>query len=894
MQQVQAVGKEDDNRQSLRKLSVVAERESELVPDSSNQLPWRRQVAVFVLYLGLAVAYTYPLAFQLSNHIPDKHPTANLTSDAALPSWYPWWVQKALLNPEESILHSDWVFYPVGMEMTMQPAMFLHGAMTIPLWWLDITTANNIVILISFALSGLAACLLGFYLFRSLPAALFCGFVYAFCPFKFLHLEGHYQLMATETLPLVALSLVRLYDTPSRRHLLWAGCWLGVTIYTDYYYFAYSLLLFAAIAAYQLVTRGERLRTLQHTLVVGLLALVITSPLLVPALQSASRSDYAVATGHEEHKADLLSFFIPGERQWVGQPLQPWVGDLLNMEAVDGIEHSLYVGWGLLILCGFYARQIFRSGGHARLFVFIAGGFLVLTLGPELGLNGVKEIGGWSLPLPGALLAELPVFKGARAPSRIYIVAVIGLAVWAGYALQMLLNAISVRGIRSSTVAGLVVAVTAIEYITPVNLSAFERAPWLDIVRNDPAPGTIVHMPLRPFLAAFHQPRTDRKVMRVILGRTDPEVALYYWRNDALRFFTFPQYIAAEPRPLAAGYAIDLLHVRYVSLDRMILEPRLEYICSILESAYGMKRVYEDNSTVLYRYPHRFRVFEGMNFTVKHETSEMQLIYGWSNRRKLGDETITWMTLPRPILALPPMAVDDYVLNLDVMVLSTEAVEVAVEIEGEGLGTYTLNPGRNRMAVPIERGQLRDTELNLVRMFTDRSVGLPHRAGMSTDPSPYNVPIEVTSEGHFTRNHGVARIQIGSQAHATRSPGILAVTVDSTGHTETRLFEHVTEGVTIDSLEKFILSAPVSATTAIAICRSGMIYGGSLMQALRWLGLPPGTKLNRLNSLAIIGSRDGRPPVIDTGAAVAEIVLGPIEATADASIGLIGAQLTAR
>lgn len=67
----------------------------------------RRLLAVFSLYLILAVLYTYPLAFNLSTHIPDKHAVVDLRSDSALQTWYPWWVRKALLSTEESVLHSN-------------------------------------------------------------------------------------------------------------------------------------------------------------------------------------------------------------------------------------------------------------------------------------------------------------------------------------------------------------------------------------------------------------------------------------------------------------------------------------------------------------------------------------------------------------------------------------------------------------------------------------------------------------------------------------------------------------------------------------------------------------------------------------------------------------------
>ena len=143
---------------------------------------WKQLLIVTAAYGVLGCVYTYPLVLRISTHIPDLSEIVDEFQDPALASWLPWWAQTALLHSDRDLLHCDWVYYPHGMEMTMQPAMILHGIMTIPFTGLDFTTANNIVILISFALSGLSAFLLGYYVLRNWPGALLCGFVYSFCP----------------------------------------------------------------------------------------------------------------------------------------------------------------------------------------------------------------------------------------------------------------------------------------------------------------------------------------------------------------------------------------------------------------------------------------------------------------------------------------------------------------------------------------------------------------------------------------------------------------------------------------------------------------------------------------------------------------------------------------
>ena len=292
------------------------------VPDApAGRVPSRRQQALaLMVYATLAVLYTHPLLLDVSTHVPGTKAVLEEFEDASLQSWYPWRVRSALLDPGEELLHSNWVFHPAGMEMTMQPAMFLHGLMTVPLAWLGFTTANNIVILLSFCLSGFTAFLLAMYVLRSMPAALLAGFIFAFCPYKFQHLAGHYHLMATETLPMVALSLLRLHDIPTVRRAVWTSIWLSVTILTSYYYFAFALLLVGGFTAFRALAERS-IRPLKWTALVGVMSLIGASPVLLPALKTASTSDYSFGTEHDSFKADLLSFVVPSDRQWVSAPI---------------------------------------------------------------------------------------------------------------------------------------------------------------------------------------------------------------------------------------------------------------------------------------------------------------------------------------------------------------------------------------------------------------------------------------------------------------------------------------------------------------------------------------------------------------------------------------------
>ena len=67
--------------------------------------------------------------------------------------------------------------------------------------------------------------------------------------------------------------------------------------------------------------------------------------------------------------------------------------------------------------------------------------------------------------------------------------------------------------------------------------------------------------------------------------------------------------------------------------------------------------------------------------------------------------------------------------------------------------------------------------------------------------------------------------------------------------------------------------------------------GGDLGEALGLLGAPSGFTVGRLNSLALIGRRDGSPALYSTGAVEASVGIGDLPVVHDAAIGLLGAYL---
>lgn len=121
-----------------------------------KRLALPRPAWIVLIYSGLALFFTWPLARYFTTHMP-----GNGIDDPAL-GWNLWWIKTRLveqLNPD--IFHVDWMFHPIQINLAFYTLTPLNGLLSIPLQLcFGLTVANNLVLLASFVLSGFGAFLL--------------------------------------------------------------------------------------------------------------------------------------------------------------------------------------------------------------------------------------------------------------------------------------------------------------------------------------------------------------------------------------------------------------------------------------------------------------------------------------------------------------------------------------------------------------------------------------------------------------------------------------------------------------------------------------------------------------------------------------------------------------
>ncbi len=139
---------------------------------------------------------------------------------------------------------SHQVAYPQGQDLRKYMGISLHLYGYIPLIVLGSFEAQyNAYIILTLALNGFCAYLLGRYLSRSLLAGLFCGLVFMLSPYAMLKLDmGFLQKTILWWIPLFLLNLFRFLDQPNPRDALRTGLFWSLMMLTYAPYAWYSVL----------------------------------------------------------------------------------------------------------------------------------------------------------------------------------------------------------------------------------------------------------------------------------------------------------------------------------------------------------------------------------------------------------------------------------------------------------------------------------------------------------------------------------------------------------------------------------------------------------------------------------------------------------------------------
>jgi hypothetical protein len=879
---------------------------------------YRLHAIVIGCYTLLALVLTWPLAAQLTSHIPGE---ATWAFDESTFVWNMWWLKFSLLSRGQSPLFSDYTFFPLGIDLTTYTFNLFNAAFSLPLQMiLSLPLTNNLILLFSYIASAYGTFLLLLYLLshdgpppRPAPlylAAFAAGCVFAFSASRMMYVAlGHYNFVTIQWFPFYTLFLLKTLRQGGFKNMLSAALFAALCLYVELTFSLFLLFLTLIIFSEGYLCQSPRptwpatgrwLGRFAAVAAIAGLSLIFTAPFSLAVLPHFLDPAFAEPGWGEGLKlsADLAGLVSL-------TPLHPlagveWVSELKHV--VEGTSrfkdaNTLFLGYGILAcaLLGYLSRP--KAG---RVWLWSGLIFTVLSLGPLLTINGRNRFNLDGLevtfPLPFALLHYLPLINANRVPNRFGIPLTLALAVLAGYGLAWLLpklNRVSSR--PGSTVvyfflAGLgLLGLMFDQYSVPLSLTDARIPPLYDQIGAEAEPFTLLQLPLgwRNSYGMLGAERTQLQYYqtahhRPILGGNtsrNPAFKFEYYRQiplfQALTETELLRDVEPERLAQAAGQAAELMtlyNIKYLVIHEPI--PRREpYLFSAAATRKLALELIPHQPGPVYESPgvqafqvDRAPIPEPLLIDLGTWAAAPYRGEGWAADETIFAATANWATAREATLFFPVQGAAERFLSLTIAPFTypnSPPQRLQLSLNGTRLVVdHSLHEGwqtvSSRLPAELLRPGLNRLQLHFSDTAQPRQV-LPFSRAIGRTGLISPVDLELNSGPDFAfMTSGFAGQAEDASAHR-RGINLAILDPESGRLLEKRGFDTAANGYEAIALAEFIATLPAGQLVLLASQgpEATAFFTAETWQALQQLGLAPAPVTPPLAAIGVKGAEPG-------------------------------------
>ena len=497
---------------------------------------WVTVTSLLGAFTVATLAYTWPIPAYLDSAYVYTRPSVMPIShaDSYLTSWMLAWGGHALRTAPLRIFDAN-IFYPIRDSLAFSEHMLGAVVQILPVDTIGRSPVldHNVLLLLSYVLTGVGSALLLLELGTSMTAAVVGGALATFGPWRLGYLD-HVNLIANHWMPFTWLFLHRLLRTAR-----WgAGVGFAVSlilqsltsVYHAYYFgVAVGVLLVLHVAWRLPAARGAYLRTTLF----GVLVALALAPTFVPYLVLKERF------GLGRSAWEVFWFSALGEH-FLGAFMYPlrW---LQSRFMIEGAGPNGAIGWGTGFLCiGAVVLGGPRNGRRpATLYLTLALIIALLSLGPTMHLSSGFAPG---IPGPYPLLSFIPGWDALRCPGRASMSSFLAVAILAGLGADAVLARLRSRHARAvaAAILALIVLVDCWRtrfyvWVPPLNSGQWAAHDWVAAH----APGVpILELPLgSPEWQGAYMVLSSRDWNPLVNGHSGFDPAGPYLRGV---FFRFP------------------------------------------------------------------------------------------------------------------------------------------------------------------------------------------------------------------------------------------------------------------------------------------------------------------------------------------------------------------
>jgi hypothetical protein len=382
-------------------------------------------------FTALTLLKAYPLIWHFGSQLPGG------LGDPLLVTWILAWDVHALTTNPLNLFNAN-IFYPVQNTLALSEHMIAVVPLFAPAYLLtgNPIMAYNMVVFLSFILSGLTMFLLVHHWTENFWAALLSGCMFAFVPFRFAELS-HLQLANFYWAPLVLLFLDRFIWSKRWGDLAGFGVCYWLQMLASIYLGWFITVTVGVYVLYHVIRidRGLLTRAMLPRFVVFIVgSVIVLLPFHFPYYTIQRQWDFSTSLEECIHWAadPLLNYLSPPYlfNSVYLTLVESYVPRLRYPDNNQMLFPGLVLGFLAIVGCLATAKSLpaERLRQLQRLFrvVLIAG--LLLSLGPFLVILGNNT----GLPLPYLVFYYLvPGFQAMRVPARFALMAALAASVLA-------------------------------------------------------------------------------------------------------------------------------------------------------------------------------------------------------------------------------------------------------------------------------------------------------------------------------------------------------------------------------------------------------------------------------------------------------------------------------
>ena len=883
---------------------------------SFARVRFRTALAPFAAYFLLTLVLTYPLVLNFTTHV-----AGDGGDDPAL-AWNLWWVPFSIFNLGASPIYTDYMFFPIGLNLGFYTLTYLNAFLAVPFQFaFGMIPAANINLILSFTLSGFGAYLLATYLLnrtrlnaearrentnprtlRSSASNLFfgafaAGLVYAFSANKFLYASlGQFNIASSQWIPFYILFLLKIFDAPKPplKYGFLLGFFLLAQALSEFIFASFLILFSIAYVIYWLISKRFSIRNSQfqirNLLCAAFVFILPMLPIFAALIaDTVSEGDFIQqGLGFSNiFSADVLGFFVPSH-------LHPLFGSLQSLISFPYINF-MYLGFTALVLAIIAVAKMKPARMWGIWFLL----FALVALGPTLRINGAE----FDLPMPFDALLEIPLIKGNRYPSRWSVMITLSLAVLVGYGVWHMANSrwLMADGKWRKSVFYLLSAICCVlilfEHLsTPLPISNLQSPAIYSQIARDTGNFSVMEIPLawrngfrvtgsyradsqapidRIFMyAQFYQATQQHPILNGNTSR-NPELKFQYFAETPV-LSTLLAIQTGQEAQFKTGVDQDfapmllrffntryvIWHAPYEEANRDVANRTRAYI----EEYFPVTKIGEEyeggRGLVVYRVNLPKEMPSEDLYTIQPDPLFARLYFGEGWGAMYGDAF--WATRPEATLFLPASGTHDLIVALrDLTLFPSEGQSLTVRVNGYETARY--NP------VPLENGDFRvqlprellQKGVNRVTLRFEQTASVPppflsSKIGAHGIISPVSIVVRSAGEQQGAFGH----IYVNGIEESPNARGYNLVVIDpQSGNIDARaIFDTFASEEESARMVEFIAQIPDGKIVAVA-ANDEVSYHltGDVVEALKTLGGTQDMRGIFRGSHALIGIKGASP-----------------------------------